>query len=279
MQSVKKISIVIPAFNEARNIEKLYEELVRVMQQTKYQYELIFVDDGSIDETLEVVKSLCSNKPNVFYIELSRNFGHQSALKAGIDMATGDCLITMDSDLQHPPVIVMDLIRYWEEGYDVVYTKRKEDKKLSWFKRKTSSLYYNLYNRLSDLKLEKGTADFRLMSKNVVEAFSSLRENELFIRGLIKWAGFKQIAVEYEPNERFSGVSKYNLKQMVSFAVKGITSFSVRPLKLVAYVGLILFLVSLILIPYALISYLLGDAVSGWTSIIISVIFLAAYSY
>ena len=276
MQHSKMISFVVPAFNEAHNIKKLYDELLQVMTSSNYGYELIFVDDGSADDTLEVIKSLVAKNQSVYFVELSRNFGHQAALKAGIDIAKGDCVITMDSDLQHPPAIVTDLIRRWEEGYDVVYTRRKEDRKLPWFKRKTSSLYYQLYNSLSEIKLDKGTADFRLMSRNVVDAFSHLRENELFIRGLIKWAGFKQTAVEYEPNERFAGVTKYNLKQMMSFAVKGITAFSVKPLKIVAYVGLTFFLISMIFLPYALLSYMLGETVPGWTSTIMAIVFFGS---
>jgi polyisoprenyl-phosphate glycosyltransferase len=267
MRTNQKISFVIPAYNEASNVVKLYNELVSVTGKQPYQFEFIFVDDGSTDETLKMIRSLSQKDSRVFFLELSRNFGHQNALKAGLDIANGDCVITMDSDLQHPPSVIMDLIKYWEQGYDVVYTRRKDDKNLSWFKRKTSSLFYTLYNKLSDIKLEEGTADFRLMGRNVVDAFAHLRENELFIRGLIKWSGFQQIAVEYDPHDRFSGESKYSIRQMISFAFKGITSFSVKPLKLATYTGLILFLFSMVLVPYALVSYFLGVAASGWTSI------------
>jgi polyisoprenyl-phosphate glycosyltransferase len=276
MPNTQKISFVIPAYNEASNVVKLYNELILVIASQPYQFEFIFIDDGSTDETLQIIRSISKKDPRVFFMELSRNFGHQNALKAGLDLANGDCVITMDSDLQHPPAVVADLIKYWEEGYDVVYTRRREDKKLSWFKRKTSNLFYTLYNKLSDIKLEEGTADFRLMARNVVDAFANLRENELFIRGLIKWSGFQQIAVEYVPHERFSGQSKYSITQMVSFAFKGITSFSVKPLKLATYTGLTLFLFSMVLVPYALISYFLGVAASGWTSIMISIFFFGS---
>lgn len=267
----EKISIIIPAYNEASNIDKLHQSLDEVLTNTQHQIEYIYVDDGSTDNSAEIIEALCSKNYNVFYIQLSRNFGHQSALKAGLDFAKGDCVVSMDCDLQHPPLVVLELIKKWEEGYEVVYTRRKDTMKISFVKRYTSKFFYFIHNQLSDFKLERGTADFRLMSRNVVDAFQHLQENEIFIRGLIPWAGFKQIAVEYESNERYSGESKYSLKKMVSFAVKGLTSFSTKPLKIVVYVGLISFLLSLMLVPYVVISYLIGNAVSGWTSIMIAI--------
>jgi len=182
----------------------------------------------------------------------------------------------MDCDLQHPPDVVLKMIRKWEEGYDVVYTRRAPNKNLSLLKRKTSSLFYFFMDKISDLKLESGTADFRLMNRTALDAFAHLNESELFIRGLVKWAGFKQTAIDYEPRERYSGETKYNLKKMLSFAFRGITAFSVRPLQMIAYLGIFLFLVSMILVPYALVSYLMGKAVSGWTSLMISVIFFGS---
>lgn len=272
----KKISFVIPVYNEAANIRMLYGELISILSKVPYSYEFIFVDDGSTDGSLSLIKKLVQENPDIFYIELSRNFGHQYALKAGLDLSKGDCVISMDCDLQHPPEVVTKLIAKWEEGYDVVYTRRNEDKRLSWVKRKTASLFYALLDMVSDLKLENGTADFRLMSRIVLNAFAHLNENELFIRGLIKWAGFRQAAINYDPGERYSGDSKYNFKKMLSLALRGITSFSVKPLKLIAYVGMILFLISLVLVPYALISYYFGYTVKGWTSIIILIIFFSS---
>jgi glycosyltransferase involved in cell wall biosynthesis len=271
-----KISFVIPVYNEAENIEILYKELISNLSQIPYASEFIFVDDGSTDGSLALIKELAATDANVFYIELSRNFGHQYALKAGLDLSRGDCVISMDCDLQHPPEVVVEMINKWKEGFDVVYTRRKDDKNLSWFKRKTSTVFYALFDRLSDLKLENGTADFRLMDRNVLNAFMHLNENELFIRGLVKWAGFRQTAVDYDPRERYAGDSKYNFRKMLSFAFRGVTSFSVKPLKLIAYIGMILFLISLVLVPYALISYFLGYAVEGWTSLIILIIFFSS---
>ena len=272
----RKISIVVPVYNEAANIPALYKELSEQLSTIPYSYEFVFVDDGSTDDSLQITKELAKRNDNVFFVELSRNFGHQYALKAGLDVSTGDCVVSMDCDLQHPPEVVLKLIKKWEEGYDVVYTRRLPSKNLSWLKRKTSSLFYTLMDKISDLKLESGTADFRLMNRNVLDAFAHLNESELFIRGLVKWAGFKQTAIEYHPRERYSGETKYNLKKMMSFAFRGITAFSVRPLQMIAYLGIVLFLVSMILVPYALISYAMGRAISGWTSLMISVIFFGS---
>ncbi|MEO5979494.1 MAG: glycosyltransferase family 2 protein [Chryseolinea sp.] len=274
--STKKVSIVIPVFNEAANVAILLTELLACVKNLPYEFEFIFVDDGSTDQSLAIIKQLAMSDARVFFVELSRNFGHQYALKAGLDISNGDCVISMDSDLQHPPEVVVKLIEKWEEGYDVVYTRRQDDSSLPWIKRKTSTVFYNMLNRLSDLKLEHGTADFRLMNRNALNAFAHLNESELFIRGLIKWAGFRQTAIDYKPKDRHTGRSKYNFKKMVSFGLRGITSFSVKPLQMIAYLGMTLFFISMILAPYAIVSYLMGKAVSGWTSLMISVIFFGS---
>ena len=272
----KKVSFVIPVFNEAANLDVLLQELNDALRDVPYALEFIFIDDGSRDNSLEILKGLSRTDSRVFYIELSRNFGHQHALKDGLDVCSGDCVITMDSDLQHPPQVVKELIKRWEAGFDVVYTRRRDDKNLPWLKRRTSAFFYYLLNTISDIELEQGTADFRLMNRNVLDAFSHLNESDLFIRGLVKWTGFRQTAVDYEPNPRFAGHSKYNLKRMISFGLKGITSFSVRPLQMIASLGMLLFFISMVLAPYAIISYLMGKAVSGWTSLMISVIFFGS---
>lgn len=267
------ISVVVPVFNEAGNIRKIYAELSRVFDTLPYDYEIIFVDDGSRDNSLELVQEIASGQSNVFFIELSRNFGHQHALKAGLDVARGHGVISMDCDMQHPPEVIPQLVNLWEKGYDVVYTVREEDPGLSWFKRKSSSYFYKLLNKLSGIELEKGAADFRLMDRSMVDVFIRFGESDLFIRGLVKWMGFKQTSVRYFPNGRYSGKSKYSFMRMVALAFKGITSFSTKPLVITAYLGIIFFLISLIYLPYALISYFTGHAVSGWTSIIMTVIF------
>jgi glycosyltransferase involved in cell wall biosynthesis len=210
---------------------------------------------------------------NVFFIALSRNFGHQNALKAGLDLSDGDAVISMDGDLQHPPDLIPELIRNWEAGYDIVYTIRKDHQEIPMMKRKTSVMFYNFMNRLSDIELEAGTADFRLMDKRVVAASRQFTEMDLFWRGLVKWVGFKQIGIEYEPAERKFGKSKYTYKKMMQFALRGITSFSTKPLSIAIYLGFTFSILSLLYVPYVLYSLYFGHPLSGWASMIVTVAF------
>jgi glycosyltransferase involved in cell wall biosynthesis len=269
----RKISVVVPSFNEEGNIEVLATKLVDILKVLPYQYEVIFVDDGSSDGTLDRLKSLGNIDNNLYYLELSRNFGHQNALKAGYDYADGDCIISMDSDMQHPPEMIPQFLEKWEEGYDVVYTCREYQDEATIFKTKSSDLFYKMMNSISDTKLEKGTADFRLIDRKVANVLSTLNENGLFIRGLVKWLGFKQYAIHYICDARFSGSSKYNLKKMVKFAVQGITAFSVRPLYMATGLGMFFSLMAVLYIPYILYSYFSGEAVSGWTSVLATIVF------
>ena len=269
-----KIAIVIPSFNEAGNIEVMVNSLHSVLQKLPYEYELIFVDDGSSDTTLSVLKKLLLKDEKLFYIELSRNFGHQNALKAGVDIAIANAVITMDGDMQHPPELIPQLIQKWEEGYDVVYTRRADDRKVSYFKKKTSKSFYNLMNYLSEVNFEPGTADFRLMDQKVVEVFTDFSENELFIRGLVSWLGFKQFAIDYVPAERYSGKSKYTVKKMMRFAIQGITSFSTRPLYIAIFLGIGLSVFTFVFyIGYVLYSMYFGHLISGWASVISTIVF------
>ncbi|KAF0241250.1 MAG: glycosyltransferase family 2 protein [Sediminibacterium sp.] len=269
----KKVAFIIPACNEQKNIPLLLNEIHEVMEVTPYEYSITFVDDGSTDNSLEVIKALAIQYANIFFISLSRNFGHQNALKAGLDNADGDCTIMMDADLQHPPKIITQLLQQWEAGYDVVYTIRKDHIELPLVKRRTSNLFYQIINNLSDIELEQGTADFRLMDKKVVAAFKGMRETELFIRGLIKWMGFSQIGIEYDPGIRKEGVSKYTLKTMIRFALQGITSFSTKPLYGTAYLGFVFSIASLFYFAYIIYSYYAGHTISGWASIIATITF------
>jgi polyisoprenyl-phosphate glycosyltransferase len=272
----KHLNIVVPVYNEEENIGILVTALHQVLQpfSDRYTYNVIVVNDGSSDRTLEVIKALCTQDTRVRYVSFSRNFGHQNALKAGIDRADADCVISLDGDMQHPPELIPTMLEKWEEGFDVVYTLRQSDESnLAFVKRQTSNWFYRVMNRLADLEMEKGTADFRLLDRKVVDVLKDLTEFELFFRGLVKWMGFKQFGIEYKANERRSGRSKYTLKKMMRFAVQGITSFSIKPLYIAAYLGLAFSLASLIYIPYALISYYLGYAISGWTSVIVTIAF------
>jgi polyisoprenyl-phosphate glycosyltransferase len=237
--------------------------------------ELIFVDDGSSDGSLEVIRQLNARDPRVKYISFSRNFGHQQALKAGIDHAWGDAVIMMDSDMQHPPAMLPQLISRWEEGNDVVYTVRKEDPTLGTVKKQTSRGFYRWMNRLSGLKLEEGTADFRLIDKRVADEVRKMNDPYLFLRGLIPWMGFKQYRIEYTPDKRHSGETKYSFWRMLKFAINGITSFSVKPLHLATLLGLFISTLAFIYGIYAVCMHLFTDeTITGWASIMASVLFI-----
>lgn len=269
----KLVSIVIPSFNEEGNVETLAFRLIDIFKKLPYDFEVIFVDDGSSDNTLKKLKSFSNLGEQFFYLELSRNFGHQNALKAGYDHASGDCVICMDSDLQHPPELILQFLKKWEEGYEVVYTTREYTDESTFFKRKTSDIYYRLINSISDTKLEKGTADFRLIDRKVVDILTQLPESGLFMRGMIRWLGFRQYAINYICDPRFSGKSKYTFKRMVNFAIEGVTAFSVRPLNIAIGIGFFFSLSAVLYIPYILISYYFSHVVSGWASILATIVF------
>lgn len=271
---MKHIEIIVPVHNEEGNLGLLLERVHAVFQGIAYDYSFIFVDDGSTDSTLSILRAMKTADPRVNYISFSKNFGHQNALKAGLDHSKADVVITMDGDLQHPPELIPLLIEKWEEGYEVVYTLRKdEEQNLGYLKKKSSNLFYRVMNRLADLDMEKGSADFRLLSKKVVSVLQDLEEYELFFRGLVKWVGFRQIGIEYVPEERRSGKSKYTLKKMIRFALQGITSFSTKPLYIAAYLGFAFSMLSLLYIPYILVSYFFGHTVHGWVSVIVTIAF------
>lgn len=271
---MKKISIVIPAFNEEENLPEIRSAINGVFKTLSgYDYEIIFVNDGSRDHTQSVLEDLSERFAEVKFIEFSRNFGHQNAVKAGLDFAEGNCVISMDADLQHPPSLIPEMIRKWEEGFDIVYTIRKYSKNTGYFKRKTSDFFYHLLSSLSDVEMEKGSSDFRLMDATVVEVIRSSGESDIFLRGLVKWVGFRQFAIPFVASDRFSGSSKYNLGKMIKFAFTGITAFSVKPLYLAAYLGFFFSLVPLLYIPYVIYSFYNHSEISGWASLIMTVVF------
>ena len=266
-----KISIVVPIMNEAGNIAHLIEKLRNVL--SKYEdYEIIFVDDGSTDETLSIIKDLKNKIPQINFLSFSRNFGHQNALKAGLDFAKGDCVISLDGDLQHPPELIPQMIDLWREGYDVVYTVRQDDPKLSMFKRFSSRLFYKFVSTVSDIDIEVGSADFRLLDKSVVSVIRNITEKDPFMRGIVRWLGFKQFSISYMPEERLWGTTKYTFKKMFQFAVTGVMSFSIKPLYFSIYFGFFMAAFSFCYALYALyIKIFTNSAIEGWTSIFILV--------
>ena len=272
---MKKISIVIPAYNEDGNLHVIREKIDEVFVDLKndYQYEIIFVNDGSRDNTQKTIEELAITFPEVKFIEFSRNFGHQLAVKAGIDLAEGNAVISMDADLQHPPRFIPEFIKRWEEGYDLVYTIRTYPKEISAFKKKTSDYFYKIMSHLSDVELEKGSSDFRLMDRKVADTIKEMNESDVFLRGMVKWMGFSQTAIHFDADPRFSGESKYDFKKMMKFAFTGITSFSVKPLYVAAYMGFFFSSLSLLYIPYVIFAFINKTEISGWASLISTIVF------
>ena len=266
------VSIIIPVYNRADIVRQTLDSIIK---QTYTFWECLVIDDGSTDNTLQKIKSLAPSDDRIKYISLSRNFGHQNALKAGYDNASGDCVVCLDADLQHPPELIAEMINLWQKGYKIVSTKRKEHKSTGFLKKISSTIFYKIINALSEVKIEKGAADFRLLDKNVIKELKKLNENILFYRGLIPWLGFSQVQLEYAAAPRFSGKTKYSFSRMLHFASDGITSFSVKPLKISIYLGFIIAFIAFIYILYALyVAIFTQDVVPGWTSTIISVLFI-----
>ncbi|MBN9336424.1 MAG: glycosyltransferase family 2 protein [Chryseobacterium sp.] len=273
---MKKISVVIPAHNEEGNISLIYQRIKTVFSQLEdYYFEIIFVNDGSRDRTQLILEELATNHSEIKFIEFSRNFGHQPAVKAGMDFADGNAVISMDADLQHPPELIPEMIRKWEEGFDVVLTSRKYPKEISYFKKKTSEIFYRFLSRISDVDLKKGGgSDFRLMDASVVEVFKKFNEDDLFLRGLTSWMGFRQASVNFLAGERNAGESSYNIKKMMKFAFTGITAFSVKPLYLAAYLGFMFSVLSVVGYGiYVIESFVSGTEISGWASLIMTIVF------
>lgn len=254
----------------------MYEQLCGVMEQLRItDFEFIFVDDGSTDQSLFHVQTLRAKDSRVKFIQLSRNFGHQNALKAGLDHASGAGVISMDADLQHPPTLIPLLVEKWKQGFEVVYTIRKDDQKVPLLKKWTSKGFYRITNKLAEIPMEEGTADFRLLDRKVVAALRQFNEAHLFLRGIIPSLGFKQIGIPYTPNARVSGQTKYSFSKMLRFALNGITSSSAKPLYFSIYSGLFFALLAFLYGLYAIyIAAFTNEAITGWTSIIASILFI-----
>ena len=252
---MKTISIVVPVFNEEDNIEHFYESVCKVMESLPYDFELIYVDDGSKDRSREILCSLEKRDERVQSIFLARNSGHQLALTCGLDNADGDAVITMDGDMQHPPELIPVLLEKWEQGYEVVQTIRKTTEGVSAMKKLTSYYYYKLLNKLSNVHIQEGGSDFRLMDRVVVKAF-------------------RQVQIEFVAPKRFAGVSKFSPRKMLNFAIDGVLAYSNLPLRLGLYIGTISGLISLLMILHVFVSkYVLNDAVAGWATLTACVLF------
>ena len=274
---MKKISLVIPMYYEEQVAEECYKRVSNVLKELKeYDYEIIFVNDGSKDKTLPILEDIAKKDKNVKVISFSRNFGHQAAVTAGLKYVTGDAIVIMDADLQDPPELIPDMLKYWEEGYEVIYGKRKTREGESAFKLLTAKAFYSTLNKLSDVEIPKDTGDFRLVDKKVVDVINSLPEHNKFLRGLFSWVGFKQYAYEYERKERFAGKTKYPLKKMLKLAQDGILSFSTKPLKIVGGFGILSVIISICILIYSILSFAFkwNNLTPGWTSLMCTMTFL-----
>ena len=269
------ISVIVPSFNEGNNVSVIYNRLKASIQSISDDFEIIFINDGSRDNTLEEIKQLSRNDPRVKFISFSRNFGHQVAVSAGIDFSTGKSVVIIDGDLQDPPELIPELYKKYKEGFKVVYAKRRSRKGEGIMKKVTAKLFYRLLAKITSFYIPLDTGDFRLMDRLVVDQLKNMPEYNKFLRGQIAWISFSQTFIEYDRDPRMHGETKYTMKKMLKFALDGITSFSNFPLKLASFIGFIVSGVAFLTIIWALYSrFVLHQTITGWTSLIISVLFL-----
>lgn len=276
---MNKISVVIPMYYEEEVAHLCYDRVSTVLKSLsdKYEYEIIFVNDGSKDKTLKILRDIANNDKCVKVISFSRNFGHQAAVTAGIKYITGDAIVIMDADLQDPPELIPDMLKLWEKGNEVIYGKRKTRKGESAFKLLTAKMFYTFLNSMSEVEIPKNTGDFRLVDRKVIDVINSLPEHNKFLRGLFSWVGFEQKAFLYDRPERKLGTTKYPFKKMFKLASDGILSFSTKPMKIVGGLGVISILFSISVLIYSLCSYFgqWNNLTPGWTSIMVCITFFA----
>ncbi|HEY1691333.1 MAG TPA: glycosyltransferase family 2 protein [Polyangiaceae bacterium] len=271
------LSLVLPIYNEEEVIPELDRRLQEFLAKLALPAEVVFVNDGSRDRSMELLRDAAGRDARYRVLSFARNFGHQTAITAGVDYARGEAVVVMDADLQDPPEIVLEMVAKWRQGFDVVYGRRRKREGESWFKLVTARVFYRVFAAMIPIEVPLDTGDFRLMSRRVVVALRSLRETHRFVRGMVSWVGFKQTEVLYDRPGRFAGDTKYPLRKMVRFALDGITSFSVLPLRFATYVGMLTIVASLGVVVWALVSkYALHHVVEGWTGLMIVVAVLAS---
>lgn len=269
------ISVVVPMYNESANIDAFYTRMTRVLAQLNKSYEIICINDGSRDNTLELLKGLNLKDDRVKVIDLSRNFGKETALSAGLDYSSGEVVVPIDADLQDPPELIPQLLAKWEEGYDVVYAVRSTRAGETWLKKKTAILFYKVMQKMTPLDMPMNTGDFRLMSRQTVDALKNLRESHRFMKGLFCWVGFRQTGIYYKREARYAGKTKWNYSKLWNLALEGITSFSYLPLQWSMYFGLAVAFLSFIYGLFLIIDTLLyGNPVPGYPSLMVVILFL-----
>ena len=280
---MKKVSVLIPCYNEEKSLPILYDELLQVIDnchiqllgEANYEWEILFVNDGSKDNTLGIIKQLREKDKRVCYVDLSRNFGKEKAMLAGFDYVTGDCMIIMDADLQDPPSLIIDMVKCWEEGYDDVYAKRTTRGKESWFRQKFSLLFYRILRSTSRFDVLENVGDFRLFDKRCIEVLRNLRETERYTKGLFAWIGFRKKEILFERGDRIAGISSWNFKSLFGLAIEGITSFTIAPLKISTFIGSCVSLWAFIYLIWILIKTIIyGDDVQGYPTLMITILLL-----
>lgn len=272
----KKISLLIPAYNEQEVLRHLYERLNKLAGQTPdYDFEFLFVNDGSRDKTLDIIKGYAENDHRIAYVNLSRNFGKETAMLAGIDHVTGDATVIIDADLQDPPELIPQMIALWEEGYDDVYAKRRSRAGESWFKKVTSETFYKLLQKSTSIPIQRDTGDFRLLSRRCIEALRQFRESQRYTKGMFSWIGYKKKEIIYDRDARAAGVTKWNYFKLVNFAIDGITSFTTAPLRISSVLGILISFASFIYILFLVIrTTFYGSDLAGYPSMMAVILFL-----
>ncbi len=272
----KKISLLIPAYNEEEVLLLLYHRLIKLVDSfPNYDWEILFINDGSIDNTISILRDLSQQDDSVKYIDFSRNFGKEIAMMAGFDYVSGDAVIILDADLQHPPEVIPEMLKYWEEGYDDVAAKRKSVDGETYLKKATSRLFYRILSKLARLPIQQDTGDFRLLDRKCIESIKQLRETQRYTKGFYGWIGFNKKIILFDQSPRLAGKTKWNYFQLINLAIEGITSFTVTPLRISTLLGLIIsffsfFYGSIIIIK----SYFYGDPVRGYPTLIVAILFL-----
>ncbi|WP_282939484.1 glycosyltransferase family 2 protein [Paenibacillus sp. RC67] len=273
---MRKITILIPAYNEEAVLHQLYTRLNKVIDIIpNYNFELLFINDGSKDNTIDIIKNMRQHDKRISYIDLSRNFGKEIAMIAGLDYATGDAVVIIDADLQDPPELIVEMINYWEEGFDDVYAKRRNRAGETWLKKFTANMFYKTLQRISKIPIQENTGDFRLLDRRCVEALKKLRETQRYTKGMFSWIGFNKKEILFDRDPRAAGETKWNYFKLADLAIEGITSFTIAPLRLSVLFGLFISLFAFIYMLFIITKTVLyGESVAGYPSLITVILFL-----